>query len=659
MSDISAENLQRSVDHLTESQDYLVSHLPLVAQVFQETGILFEQDASTSLEHVTRLAQMLAGTLVSGENNVIQHVTQLIKLSNDEQTTFRVQALRVLGNACIDHDDNRRLVHEANTVQLVIPFLQQNQNPELTKVACGFCLNSGMDFEPIQKTINENEGVNYLANLLRPARMDHGEEMMVTIAAKALDNLMNEEFARKSFPLDCVPRLLELVKYEWQIDHFQNLELLESLVDILLQLIAEDEPVQNSVLDSGYFPLLLEFMEKAELEDEDADEDDTKQFEHIQTSISKIIVCATFSDSKLKELYGNKELLSRFISWSTSESEVLAQCGIYVLGNLARTDEHCIDLVQTHHFEKILLNAFELTDKAMFRYAVLGSLKHLCMPKENKAIIGDANAITIVAPILESTNDMLKRNQFIAIGIIKLLCANNEYNNATKVIDGNVANDENKTPLSLVMACLDRFDDPAAKSEATRILTNLVKAVWFHQDTEASLSYRQKLLKNTCIIQAISEMTRTSKFPVLKNDGIVALSLIFADSQSEIGKEILSEALSTVTGQPPKLGLPEQEEQTSDNDQEQQPIPETRTFLEVLVELVSLEGKMPVEIRCNGCVLIEKIASAAQAVNDITALEKVKAASRDQLQKLVNEEATSPSSAMIVPIAQKALNVVV
>ena len=46
--------------------------------------------------------------------------------------------------------------------------------------------------EPIQKTVNENGGVNYMANLLRPARMDHGEEMMVTIAAKALDNLMNE-----------------------------------------------------------------------------------------------------------------------------------------------------------------------------------------------------------------------------------------------------------------------------------------------------------------------------------------------------------------------------------------------------------------------------------------------------------------------------------
>ncbi|KAI9261671.1 armadillo-type protein [Phascolomyces articulosus] len=613
MSDISVENLERTVNDLTESPDYLVSHLPLVAQVFQETGTLLEKDAATSLEQVTRLAHMLAGTLVSetvrsdlGENDIIQHVTRLIKLSSDEQTTFRVQALRVLGNACIDYDDNRKRVLESGAVQLIIPYLQ-SQNSELTKVACGFCLNSSMDYEPIQKEISENKGVHWIAGLLRPSRMENGEEMMVTIAAKALDNLVGEESGRKAFPLTCVPHLLEMVKYEWKIDRFENLELLESLVDTLLQLIAEDEPVQNTVLDSDEFSVLLEFMEKAELEDTE-DEDDVKQFEQIQTSLSKIIVCATFSDSKLKELYANKELLSRFLSWSTSESEILAQCGIYVLGNLARTDEHCIDLVQTHHFEKTLLTAFEMSDKAIFRYAVLGSLKHLCMPKENKAIIGQANAIPIVAPVLESTNDMLKRNQFIAIGIIKLLCANNEYNNAIKVISGPLTEnkeEDDTTPLDLVLACLERFDDPAAKSEATRILTNLVKAVWFHQDTEASSIYRQKLL-NHSIIQAISEMTRTTKFPILKNDGIVALTLIFADSQSETGKQMLPEALSIITGEPPKLGLPEQEPGT-----EQQETPETRTFLEVLVELISQDGKMPTEIRCNGCVLIEKLASAA------------------------------------------------
>lgn len=44
--------------------------------------------------------------------------------------------------------------------------------------------------------------------------------------------------------------------------------------------------------------------------------------------------------------------------------------------------------------------------------------------EENRSIIGEANVIPTIAPLLETTNDMLKRNQFLTIGIIKLLCAN-------------------------------------------------------------------------------------------------------------------------------------------------------------------------------------------------------------------------------------------
>ena len=56
------------------------------------------------------------------------------------------------------------------------------------------------------------------------------------------------------------------------------------------------------------------------------------------------------------------------------------------------------------------------------------------MTEENKAVIGNENAITILSPVLESTNDMLKRNQFLTIGIIKLLCAN-ECERNTKIVD--------------------------------------------------------------------------------------------------------------------------------------------------------------------------------------------------------------------------------
>lgn len=37
-----------------------------------------------------------------------------------------------------------------------------------------------------------------------------------------------------------IERLLDLIKYEWQVDQLTNLDLLGSLVDTLLQVVAED-----------------------------------------------------------------------------------------------------------------------------------------------------------------------------------------------------------------------------------------------------------------------------------------------------------------------------------------------------------------------------------------------------------------------------------
>lgn len=47
--------------------------------------------------------------------------------------------------------------------------------------------------------------------------------------------------------------------------------------------------------------------------------------------------CLMIQDSKMNELYKNDQLLSRFIGWARSKSEVLAQTGVYALGNLARS----------------------------------------------------------------------------------------------------------------------------------------------------------------------------------------------------------------------------------------------------------------------------------------------------------------------------------
>ncbi|RCH80117.1 hypothetical protein CU098_003270, partial [Rhizopus stolonifer] len=312
--------------------------------------------------------------------------------------------------------------------------------------------------------------------------------------------------------------------------------------------------------------------------------------------------------SKMQELYNNQHVLSRFLSMATSKSEVAHQCAVYALGNLARSDQNCTELVEKYNLSKTLLDLYQNTENATFQYAILGCLKHLCLPMHNKSIIGTEGCIRILSPTLEESKDMLKRNQFLTIGIIKLLCTGN-YENCKRVIQ------ENNT-LSLVTSFIRRVDDVAAKSEATRILTNLIKIVWVQAD---NTELKSKVIEAD-IIEPIIKLIQTSTFPILKNDGIMALTLIFSDVDSKFGwdKEPLTDAIV------------ESDENPS------QEVPEKRSFLQVLIDDICLQrNELPVQIKCNACVLLVKIVEAAKSVQsqeDI--VTTIKSSSLNQLKQI-------------------------
>lgn len=82
--------------------------------------------------------------------------------------------------------------------------------------------------------------------------------------------------------------------------------------------------------------------------------------------------------------------------------------------------------------------------------------------------------------------------------------------------------------MSLVVDFVRRVDDVAAKSEGTRVLTNLVKTIWVQEDSE---NIKNKVIE-AHVIEPIVELVRTSTFPILKNDGIMALTLIFSTNEA-------------------------------------------------------------------------------------------------------------------------------
>ena len=90
------------------------------------------------------------------------------------------------------------------------------------------------------------------------------------------------------------------------------------------------------------------------------------------------------------------------------------------------------------------------------------------------------------------------------------------------------------TALSQILALIKRSDAISIKSEGTRVLVNVIKSLWYNERGVESSDERQKK-KDACMtavltMECASILTnliwRSGKYPVLVNEGIVAMTLL-------------------------------------------------------------------------------------------------------------------------------------
>lgn len=90
------------------------------------------------------------------------------------------------------------------------------------------------------------------------------------------------------------------------------------------------------------------------------------------------------------------------------------------------------------------------------------------------------------------------------------------------------------TGLSQILALIKRSDSISIKSEGARVLVNVIKSLWYNERGVESSDERQKK-KDACMtvvltMECVSTLTnligRSGKYPVLVNEGIVAMTLL-------------------------------------------------------------------------------------------------------------------------------------
>ncbi|KAG8685686.1 hypothetical protein FRC08_012969 [Ceratobasidium sp. 394] len=337
--------------------------------------------------------------------------------------------------------------------------------------------------------------------------------------------------------------------------------------------------------------------------------------------------------------------------------EDLVICATLALGNLARRDDYCIALVAPPSSVVPDLVPFitPATDMKV-KHGVLGLLKHLAQPTPNKIVLGDAGVLEALATsnVWDSESDRAEAVQASGIGIAKHLCLNNVSNTVRLVLPPPTASSA-ISPISPLSPQLDEDDDAisgmdhvinlsqrsdtvALKSEAARVLANAVKSLWSpagpeESSTTVTPAHRRRAvhrLSNPQSARALAELVgRSRRYPVLLNEGIVALTLL---GSQRAGAPHVLDALVRALDVPMALVTG-----TKPSGDENTPI-EHPTLLDMLRIILGNEDKtFPPQLRANVCTLFGSV--QATDASSTKALEKAKEVIRPVLADIVAADA--------------------
>ncbi|CAG8523323.1 4888_t:CDS:10 [Acaulospora morrowiae] len=632
-------------DQVIENLEHLVSGLRACKNVIIDQGST-TKSKSDAWSNVASVVEIFANSSKKekprdplGNYGVIELIIEFMKLNDvQSQPSVDFQCLRALANICISSDTNRQRILDSGGVETLLTCIRKQSNLDTIKGACATLLNVGMNYDNANVEIVKSDGLIVITRLLEPNTIlghyeTHLARPVVYFATRLVINLVGtDEGKQKIADKEIIASLVHLLSYSSSKSATDDdVDLLENVLEILEIASLDNDEVQQILVQDGFFPGLLDFLEFSR-EPPDCEKNIVKRYGECKAVALKIIVVATGSDRNMEPLFDDTVIFHRLLHWLNlgPERDDLQMCAALSLGNLARTslliqiDAHCIKLVHEFKIVEPLVNVLRTSNNVKVQHAVVGILKNLSLPAQNKTIIGSLGVIGLVSPFLEK--DDVQSIQLGAVGILKHLATQNVVN-CKKILLGENP-DGPERPLTRILNLIKRTDNVAVKSEGTRIIFHLIKNVWAgdpHLDLEGThLNTLRLELNRKEVVRPLANMITESKYPILQNEGVMALALLVMDDSA--GGEDANPTLNILTSSEQQIEEIADEEVADKTESE---IAETSspdavkplTTLEALLGI--LQSKQQEEIKINVCSFLEKSANSANGTQKQYLREKV------------------------------------
>ncbi|KAH7552649.1 armadillo-type protein [Bipolaris maydis] len=381
----------------------------------------------------------LFGTAVGGrkrwqapfrDSGLLAFALRGLTAARDDESIVK-QCLRVIGNSVADNDTNRELA--VRDIQAIISCLQ---SAELRLTTLAVLFNLCNDFDPAKAasaTLRLDATITTFLVLDRipEAALDYATDLLSWTTSNLNDAQFKDEVSLETFKSllnvalqfdeDHYLEYVAILVHYLQDPEFQQRiatpKLLDDLVTLMLEFEARLEPEEIKAV----------FEELATSKNTDSTSSDEAQV-LLMAQLIGMLSAASATDIFSQTFNIRSPVIERMEAklrapWESAQPSTICAC--VMMGNLAMSDEVCIDMVKIMELHVRLITIMKKSDKPALLYAAAGIMRHLTFPEANRALLADAGLMEACCRMLVLEDPSVRGE---AAAILCKLVTGNFYN---------------------------------------------------------------------------------------------------------------------------------------------------------------------------------------------------------------------------------------
>lgn len=454
------------------------------------------------------------------DKSVISCLLSNISKSRDkpDEIELIIQSCRALGNICFMNDQARAIMSSCDGDEILQSLLEfGNDNSTYFKVRCGLISNYLLGGEEFSKKCMDLGLLEKLERMVGEAACKEtlNEDLLMNILPPL--SILTENVSDLNFDEKLNRNLAQILSKS------TSPELGEMCLE-LLHYQAENDDVKMVLAKEGLCQSIFELLEK----NKDLASNDAARA--LMKLACDLIVLILTGDDSMNYLYSTK-LVQNMEKWLDSNDPDLVSTGVLSLGNFARTDRHCIDLVE----RKIVTKLLEILAKnnsvegdMRLQHALLSTLRNLVIPKVNKTAVIEAGLVETILPMLEVHQPPVV---FKLLGTLRMTVDGQEKL-ALELL-------KNKNLIERLVQWSQSADFAGVTGESQRLMAWLVKHAYLHKfhrggdnsppnaspnfEAENSSLFEFVQVPGTvpCMVSMLS-----SQHMVMQNEALIALTIL-------------------------------------------------------------------------------------------------------------------------------------